>query len=264
MIKGLLSLPCYASIMNAKQFFSYIIILGLQNLTPSDLKSLESELDVEIFKYICDPVAGEVLYEQFTNMLLWQDLEIPTKSSGSSSMWMSDYADSRLYDRKVEFATLLWDRGIAAATLTCYDCSKEGPCEGKQTPLAFYSVTLGIVLWVIMGEHKENEFYMGDWQVPWKQGKAKSLCKECRDAKSAALLAEKAKLLEMVWTFLLLEERLRRKDQSRLHGTEDDSDDDQLPFIPREIWLLILSHADCSADCSLIRRVCRILEKESR
>ena len=260
MIKGLLSLPCYASIMDARQFFSYIIILGLQNLTPSDLKSLESELDVEIFKYICDPVAGEVLYEQFTNMLLWQDLEIPTKSSGSSSMWMSDYADSRLYDRKVEFATLLWDRGIAAATLTCYDCSKEGPCEGKQTPLAFYSVTLGIVLWVIMGEHKENEFYMGDW----KEGKGKSLCKECRDARSAALLAEKAKLLEMVWTFLLLEERLRRKDQSRLHGTEDDSDDDQLAFIPREIWLLILSHADRSADCSLIRRVCRILEKESR
>jgi len=248
--------------MTAQQFYSDVTILVRWDLTRSDLNDLQEELGLPI-ELVVDEVAGEVLYEQFTDMLRWRDLEIPTKSSGSSSMWMSDYAYSRFYDRQVEFSTLLWDRGIAAATLTCYVCSKEGPCEGKQTPLAFYSVTLGIVLWVIMGEHKKNEFYPEDWRVPWKGGKAKSLCKGCRDARSAALLAEKAKLLEMVWTFRLLEERLRRKDQSRLHGTfsdsdddsEDDSDDDQLPFIPREIWLLILSHAD--------RRVWRIFEQES-
>ena len=152
--------------MNLQQFFKRdLIILGPQDLTPSNLNDLQEELGLRI-ELLDDEVAREVLYEQFTNMLLWRDLEIPTKSSGRSSMWMSDYAYSRFYDKQVEFSTLLWDRGIAAATLTCYVCSKEGPCEGKQTPLAFYSVTLGIVLWVIMGEHKKNEFYPEDWRVP--------------------------------------------------------------------------------------------------
>ena len=163
-------------------------------------------------------------------------------------------------------------------TLTCDGCLKKGTCEGNhQTILPLYSVCLEKVIWVIMGEHKFDAFYKRDWQASWKRDNcnAKSLCKECRDARSAAVLAEKNKLRDILFTLVLIRARLLsnhqkaqlRKNQLRLvwesfgtisapcsndSDTDTDTDialgteDGQLPFLPYEIWLHILSQTDCS------------------
>ena len=192
--------------MNNLNTYKSFVILGNGQLDPGDLQALSDELKgdeltVNISKYICDPRSNlHARYEELVT--IWSDLKPPTIFSGSNSGRMAaDYAKEKCTREKWEFSHRLWEKGLAETTLTCYVCGKEGTCEGPQTPFPIYSVRLEKVLWVIMGtREKPDDFYKSDWPALWRlnEGKERSLCKECRDARSAALLAEKAKLLEIV------------------------------------------------------------------